>query len=117
MTIMRKVSLLLFIIGLQTSSAFAKDWLLMTYPVDDAMLMNQVERVELHFNTPVILQTLELIAENGVVTRPSLESSVTASMHIMIPVPMLEPSYYRVHWQVADGQGEVATGDYHFWQH
>ena len=60
MTIMRKINLFLFILGLQISSAFAKDWLLMVYPVDDAMLMNQVKRVKLHFNTLVIMQILKM---------------------------------------------------------
>lgn len=118
MTRMQNIKLvLLLLLSVQSQNVLANDWLLMTYPVDNAMLMTQVERIELHFNTPVTLQALELVAENGVVTRPNLESKAAASMHVMIPIPRLEPSYYRVHWQVADGQGEVATGDYHFWQH
>lgn len=117
MIIMRKVYLFLFILGLQASNVFAKDWLLMTYPVDDAMLMTQAERIELHFNTPVTLQTLELVAENGVVTRPSLESSVTASLHIMIPVPLLKPGFYVVRWQAEGEKGEQIDGVFHFWQH
>lgn len=115
---MNKFKLLMISVALVSSvNALAHGMMTMTVPKDGAMLMEQAEKVELHFKQPMRVMSLKVIASNGVPIPLKLDRKAPAKQHFQLTLPNIKPDTYRVEWKALGEDGHVMKGDFSFMQH
>lgn len=115
---MNTLKLFIIVLALASSvNALAHGMMIMSVPKDGAMLMEKAEKVELHFQQPMRVMSLKLIASNGVPIPLKLDRKAPAQQHFQLHLPHIQPDTYRVEWKALGGDGQMMKGDFSFMQH
>ncbi|MBV1788075.1 copper resistance protein CopC [Marinobacterium sp. D7] len=88
-----------------------------SHPMDGAMVMEPTQNLEMTFGMDVRLVNVKVIDSSNkplsIGFKPMEEHAKTFS----VPVPMLKPDNYTVHWTAMGEDGHRMTGSFQFMQH
>lgn len=117
---MKKITLsfILFTAFILTANSYAHTGLESSVPNDNAMLMQSLEDIELHFGSAVNLIKLELINKaDGQSVDISFTPTTTAAAHFSHPMPALKIGTYQVNWTAMGSDGHKMEGNFSFMMH
>jgi methionine-rich copper-binding protein CopC len=115
---MSKLKLVLSALTMTASvSLFAHGNMMKTYPQDGAMLMDQAQRVEMHFQKPMRVVSLKVVGSDNKPVAIKYDRKAKATDNFRALLPTLTPDTYQVFWKAMGDDGHVMKGQYGFMQH
>ncbi|MET3999954.1 copper resistance protein CopC [Marinobacterium iners] len=88
-----------------------------SHPMDGAMMMEQVGELKLNFGMPVRLVNVKLISSDNRPVSIDFSPMMEPGKQFSVPVPMLQPDNYTVHWTTMGDDGHKMKGSFGFMQH
>ena len=104
------------LIALSTQS-FAQAEMMDSHPMDGAMMMEPVGELKMNFGMPVRLVNVKLISSDNRPVSIDFSPMTEPGEEFSVPVPMLKPDNYTVHWTTMDEDGHRMKGSFGFMQH
>lgn len=115
---MKKVIIFMSTLALLVSAkSFSHGVIGMTYPEDGSTLKKQAERVEMHFKSAVKLISLKVVPDVGSSITLPINRAAKATKNIVVKMPELAPSSYKVQWKAMGNDGHIMKGSFGFKQH
>ncbi|MBP0048575.1 copper resistance protein CopC [Marinobacterium sp. AK62] len=97
--------------------ALAHTDMMSSQPMDGAMVMEPVKKLELNFGMDVRLVKLRLIDSSDKPVSIGFKPIVEPTRSFSVPLPTLTPDNYRVQWTAMGDDGHKMTGSFQFMQH
>ncbi|GAA0792075.1 copper resistance CopC family protein [Marinobacterium sediminicola] len=88
-----------------------------SHPMDGAMMMEQVGELKLNFGKPVRLVNVKLISSDNRPVAIDFSPIMEPGTDFSVPVPVLKPDNYTVHWTTMGDDGHRMKGSFGFMQH
>ncbi|MBJ7539909.1 copper resistance CopC family protein [Marinomonas transparens] len=115
---MSKLKLVFSVLAITASvSVFSHGNMMETYPQDGAMLMDQAQRVEMHFQKPMRVVNLKVVGSDNKPVAIKYDRKAKATDNFKAMLPELAPDSYSVQWKAMGDDGHMMKGSYHFMQH
>ena len=109
--------LVAFLILLASSQLLAHGMLEETYPMDGAEMTEPTDRVEVNFEKPMRLMSLELMDAQDNAVEIDFERPSDPATHFQTALPHLSPGTYKVQWKAMGHDGHLMKGNFSFMQH
>ncbi|GAA0691158.1 hypothetical protein GCM10009104_17460 [Marinobacterium maritimum] len=100
-----------------SAPALAHTDMMESHPMDGAMMMEQVSELKLNFGKPVRLVNVKLISSDNRPVSIDFKPVMEPGKQFSVPVPMLKPDNYTVHWTTMGDDGHKMKGSFGFMQH
>jgi hypothetical protein len=100
-----------------SAPAMAHTDMMDSHPMDGAMMMEQVGELKLNFGMPVRLVNVKLISSDNRPVAIDFNPVMEPGKHFNVPVPLLKPDNYSVHWTTMGDDGHKMKGSFEFMQH
>lgn len=104
------------LLGLSTVAA-AHTSMMQSHPADGAMMMEPVRNLQLNFGSEVLLVNVKVIDSANKPVSIDFTPMKQPGKQFTVPVPMLKPDNYTVHWTVMGNDGHKMKGSFGFMQH
>ncbi|WCN11479.1 copper resistance protein CopC [Marinomonas mediterranea] len=98
-------------------NVYAHGKMMETYPQDGAMLMDQAQQVEMHFQKPMRVVSLKVVGSDNKPVAIQYDRKAKATENFKAMLPMLTPDTYSVQWKAMGEDGHMMKGTYNFMQH
>lgn len=91
--------------------------MLQSHPADGAMMMEPVHNLQLKFGSQVRLVNVKVIDSANKPVSIGFKPMMEPGQEFTVPMPMLKPDNYTVHWTVMGNDGHKMKGSFGFMQH
>jgi hypothetical protein len=112
-----KKYIVILLAAMTSMSVFAHTGLTSSTPKDNAMLMENPEKIEVTFGDAVRLVSLTLVNSKDEPVEIDFAPSMEASETFTYALPMLMPSNYKASWTIMGEDGHKMKGDFTFMVH